>query len=247
MRYNKEQKKSIWNWIKGSLLVGAFGFSTAWLMFNFAWLLRHKGKNSWLWWWMDDEREAEEGWAPDYSSYIISKGGNPNAKKENFWIAWNWHTRNAVWNLKRSKFLVDSTPAEVGNNNIEVHSIPIDKLFKLNHGDKLRGNYKTYLKQDTEWVVDAGLKYIPKFPWEDIWQVNSGDEISYRTSILGEGLIWFYAKGKDKLMFRYSECRIVEYKIFGIRIWKGWRTIKLGYGSKSYVMTVKFQKIRPWK
>jgi len=248
MRYNKEQIKSIWNFVKGSVLVGAFGFSTAWLMFNFAWLFRHKGKDSWFWIWMDDEREAKEGWAPDYSSYIIEKGGNPNSKKENFWIAWNWHTRNSVWNFKRSKFLVDSTPAEVGNNNIDRVTTVIDDLWKINHEFTLNlSSYKTKLSQDGIWVVDSGLKYIPKFPWEDKWQVNKGDFISYETSIIGTGYIWFYAKGKNKLMFRYSQTKIVDYKILGIRIWRGWRTFKVGYGTLSYVLTLKHQKIKPWK
>tara|TARA_R110000796_G_scaffold181330_1_gene297936 strand:- start:82263 stop:83006 length:744 start_codon:yes stop_codon:yes gene_type:complete len=247
MRYNKEQRKSIWHWIKGSLLVGAFGFSTAWLIFPLAWLYKSKGADSLLWWWMDDEREINQGWAPDYSSFILRKGGHPNNKKENFWIAYKWHTRNAVWNLKRSKFLVNSTPAEIGNNNIERANVVTDKLFRLNHDDKLRGSHKTRLNQDGLWIQSAGLKFIPKFPWEDKWQVNQGDEISYKTSIIGEGFMWFYAKRKDKLMFRYSQCKIVTYKIFGIRIWKGWRTTSLGYDIKSYVLTVKFQKIKPWK
>lgn len=242
MRYNKEQRKSILKLLGGSVFVGAFGFATAWLMFNFAWIFKSKGKDSWFWWWMDDEREIDGAWAPDYSSYILRKGGNPNAKKENWWIAWNWHTRNAVWNLRRSKFLVDSTPAEFGNNNINVVEVVIDKLVKFNADGST-----TKLDQKGRWIIDAGLKFIPKFPWEDIWQVNGGDEISHKTSIIGEGMMWFYAKGKDKLMFRYSVCEIIEYKIFGIRIWKGWRTFKAGYGNKSYVLTMKHQKIKPWK
>jgi len=242
MAYNKEQKGSIWHWLKGSILVGAFGFATAWLMFNFAWLDRKKGTDSWFWWWMDDERlESDGSWAPDYSSYILRKGGNPNAIKENWWIAWNWHTRNSVWNLKRLKFLVDSTPAETGNNNIERADVTNDNLFKLN-----RDGSVTELAQDGNWEITAGLKFIPKFPWENKWQVNQGDEISYETSILGKGMMWFYAKGKNKLMFRYSECITVTYKIFGIKIWQGYRTFKTGYGGKSYVLTIKHQKIKPW-
>jgi len=241
MRYNKEQRNSILKWLGGSVFVGAFGFLTAWLIFPFAWIFKSKGTSSLLWWWMDDEREAKEGWAPDYSSYILRKGGHPNYKKENFWIAYKWHTRNAVWNLKRSKFLVDSTPAEVGNNNIERSNVVTDKLFKLNE------DFRTHLEQDGVWIQSAGLKFMPKFPWEEKWQVSQGDEISYETSIIGEGFMWFYAKGKDKLMFRYSQCKIVTYKIFGIRIWKGWRTVVIGYDTKSYVLTVKFQKIKPWK
>ena len=244
MAYNKKQRGSIWHWLKGSLLVGAFGFATSWLMFNFAWLDRKKGRDSWLWIWMDDERFTEDGgYAPDYSSYILTKGGNPNALKENWWIAWNWHTRNSVWNLKRHKFLVDSTPAEVGNNNIDPVKVVVDKLVKFNSDGTT-----TLLDQTGIYVIDAGLKFIPKFPWEDVWQVNTGDEISHRASIIGKGMMWFYAKDKDQLMFRYSVCEIHQYKLFWfIPIWKGWRTIKLGYGNKSYVMTIKHQKIKPWK
>ena len=237
MRYNKEQKASIRHWIKGSL-VGAFGIITAWAIYPLAWVFRHKGKKSWFWWWMDDERILEDGsYAPDYEAYIKLKGGT----KETFRISYNWHNRNSVWNLRRSKFLVNSTPAEVGNNNIEVVKIVTDNYFKFNEDGS-----KTRLPQDGIWIIDAGLKYVPVSPDLDPWQVNGGDTISYYTSILGEGMMWFRPTGKKDLMFRYSHCKIVEYKIFGIRIWKGWRTLKLGYGNMSYLATIKHQPIKPW-
>lgn len=245
MRYNKEQRRSIFKWIIGSVFVGAFGYLTAWLMFNFAWLNRKKGKDSMFWWWMDDERYSKDGeLSPDYSAYISRFVGveSYDALKESWWIAWNWHTRNSVWNLKRSKFLVESTPAEVGNNNIEDVSIIINGLYTTIESGRQRRS-----EQASTWVSTAGLKYIPKYSWEDIWQVNKGDFISYKTSILGTGLMWFRPTGKNQLQFRYSQCKIIEYKILGLVIWKGWRTIKLGYGNKSYVMTMKHQKIKPWQ
>ena len=240
MGYTKEQKKSIKKWLGGSVFAGALAITTSWLMFNFAWIFRSKGRDSWFWWWMDDERGVEGDWSDDYYSYIIRKGGNPDGK-ESWWIAWNWHTRNGMWNYKRDKFLVNSTPAEQGNNNIERSEVIIDSLYRLNSDKTI-----TLLNQEGLWEVIAGLKYLPKYPWENIWQVNKGGTISFKTSILGEGMMWFYAAGKNELMFRYSSCNIVEYKIFGIMLWKGWRTIKLGYGGKSYVMTVKHQPIKPW-
>jgi hypothetical protein len=239
MRYNKEQRKSISKWIGGSLLVGAFGFLTSWLMFSFAWLDRKKGKDSIFWWWMDDERYNPDGsYSSDYKAYLVRFG----VEEENWWVAWNWHTRNAVWNLKRSKYLVGSTPAEVGNNNIDVVDITTDNLYRgYEDGSRL------HLVQDGIWIATAGLKYIPKFEWQDKWQVNQGDVLSHETSILGEGMMWFRPKDKTELHFRYSNCKVIEYKILGIRIWRGWRTVKLGYGNKSYVMTIKHQSISRWE
>jgi len=238
MRYNKEQKASIRHYIKGSLFVGAFGILTAWAVFPLAWVFRKKGKKSIFWWWMDDERFDSEGnYASDYVAFIILEGG----AEETFKIAYKWHKRNAVWNLKRDKYLVDSTPAEIGNNNIDVISIPTDNYVQFSESGSL-----TKLSQTGIWVIDAGLKFIPITPQTDIWQINDGDEISYKTSILGEGMIWFKPKGKEQLMFRYSHCKIIQYKFLGIIFWTGWRTVKLGYGNKSYVMTVKHQKIKPW-
>jgi len=47
MEYNKEsRRKSIKTWFIATFLVGAFGFATAWLMFNFAWLDRKKSRDS---------------------------------------------------------------------------------------------------------------------------------------------------------------------------------------------------------
>lgn len=245
MSYNKEETESICKWIGGSLFVGAFGFLTSWLMFNFAWLNRKKGADSIFWWWIDDERFDSNGeFAPDYAAYVVRFGGDAyDALDESWWIAWNWHTRNSVWNLKRSKYLVESTPSPYpGNNNIEVLSIPTDELFRLlSDGSMVR------VQQDGAWVASPGLKYIPRYTWEDEWQVNKGTVLSYKTSILGEGLMWFRPTGKTQLHFRYGHCKIVEYKILGLKIWRGWRTVKLGYGNKSYVMTMKHQKITRWE
>ena len=238
MSYNKEEKASIWKLIKNSLFVGAFGILTAWIIFPFAWTLRRFGRNSILWWWMDDDRRNADGsYSADYLSYIIRKGG----VHETFKIAYLWHTRNSVWNLKRKYFLVDSTPAIIGNNNIDVVSTPIDGLVRFNSNGTT-----TKIQQDGVWIVSPGLKYIPLKEGENIWQVNQGDNISYKTSVMGEGMIWFYSKGKTQLQFRYGHCKNVIYRIFGIEIWSGWRTIKLGYGNMSHVMTVKHQKIKPW-
>jgi len=238
MRYNKEQKASIWHFIKGSLFVGAFGILTAWIIFPLAWLFRNKGRDSIFWWWMDDERYNSDGYyADDYLAYLKLHENT----YETFLTAYKWHNRNAVWNLKRDKFLVDSTEAEVGNNAIDVVSTPIDRYVKFNKN-------ATYTKLDQTgiWIVDAGLKFIPESPEMDVWQSHSGDIISYYASIIGEGMMWFRAKGKKQLMFRYSQCEIVQYKLLGIQLWIGWRTIKLGHGNKSYVMTMKHQKIKTW-
>ena len=232
-------------WLKGSMLVGAFGILTAWAVFPVAWRFRHKGKDSKLWWWMDDERfdsTTPHGYAKDYFSFILKyKDIVPNIEDENFWIAYKWHIRNSVWNLKRTKFLVDSTPAEVGNNNIDNVVIVKNTLVKLNENGTI-----TELDPTGVWIMSPGLKYLPQRPDEDIWQVNQGDTISYKTSILGEVEMWFTPKGKTQVMFRKSHCKIVRYRIFWITLWMGWRTFKYGYGNKSYVLTLKHQKIKPW-
>jgi hypothetical protein len=235
---DKEKKEAKKRWFKGFFWLGALGFLTSWFMFFPAWWSRKRGDRSMFWGWMDDSRlddNTSHGYSMDYYSFLLRY----KKTKEDIWVAYKWHKRNACWNFKErlGGGLDTSFPNHVGNNNIIPLEIEIDNLHKYD-GTKLR--------QNGAWVIKAGLKYIPQDPSEDIWQVMQGDEISKETSIIGEGLIWYKVHGSDLLYFRYSECKIVEYKIFGITIWKGWRTIAQSTG-KTIGLNFKHQKIKPWK
>ena len=210
------------------------------LLFPIAWLLRGLGKWNPFWIVMDDTRfeisdkNIEDGffnvYANDYWVYIQDR----NRTEETFKIAIEWHIRrNRVWNLQEI-FSVPKTDFKLGNNDIHVTDFEIDNLYKNN-------KEKTRVIQDGIWVSSAGLKYIPKRPEDDPYQVNSGDIISIKTSILGTGYIW-YTVGRW-FSFRYSQCRIVKYPF----IKPYYRTVRFGTNGSRYQFTLKHQNIKPWK
>ena len=169
---------------------------------------------------MDDSRLTGE----DYRIWLSDHG----AQKETWWLSYKWHMRNRVWNFN-NLFKVKNWY----DNTWEIMEFVKDELYK---------NYEppTKVQQDLYWVETAGLKFIPQNEIDDIWQVNDGDEISKKTSILGTGFIWY--KIGDWYSFRYSQCKIVNYGF-----WKGYRTLKFGTNAKRFTFTMKHQKIKPWK
>jgi len=206
------------------------------LLFPISWVLRGLGKWSLIFWLvMDDGRfdktkTKQNGYANDYWVYIKARG----KIRETFLIALEWHVRrNRIYNLLEL-FAVPQTDFKVGNNDIHSVEFVIDKLYKNN-------KRKTKVKQDGLWVASAGLKYIPKDKNDDPWQVNQGDTISIKTSILGTGFIWYYV-GRW-LSFRYSQCRVVKYPF----IKPYYRTLKFGTNAKRYTFTIKHQQIKNWK
>jgi hypothetical protein len=223
--------KAYIDWFIGFFFAGALGLLTEWFMFPISWIFRGFGKNSPFWIWMDDSRfndKTYNGFMPDYSAYLILNGSED---EETFWIAYKWHLRNAVWNLK-SLLKPTMLPFKIdGNNNIIVIETVIDELYNYNDNS---------IPQDSKWEAIAGLKYIPIDTNQDKWQVNQGDEISIETSILGTGFIWYEVLGD--LSFKYSQCIEVNYLF-----WKGYRTIQLGTSQSGFRFTVKHQAIKPWK
>ena len=202
-------------WIIVVFFIGIFGILTEWIMFHFAWFTRNTTiLNKVFWVWMDDSRIGAE----DYRVWL--KGS-----EETWWLAYKWHLRNKVWNLNE----LFKVPPQFLSGTI-ITKYVINKLY-MNNKKVNQGGY---------WPQFAGLKFIPTNEDDNIWQVNQGDVISKRTSILGTGYIW-YKIGKWQ-SFRYSQCKIVDYGF-----WKGWRTIKLGTNNYRYVLTVKHQKIKDWK
>lgn len=216
-------------WALVILLLGLFGLATSPFFVPLAWLTRNWNFNP-FWIWVDDGRYNQYG---QYSrDYIIILQNRFGTNFETFKSFCYWHIkRNRVWNLKEL-FTVPFTL----QNDIEITDLKIDNLYFMHDPGKL-------LKQDGEHEIFAGLKYVPKYEGQNPWQINQGTIINKNTSIIGEGWIE-YKVGKWK-SFRYSQCKIIEYKIFGIRIWKGWRTIKIGTNGKRYVDTVKHQPIVP--
>ncbi len=180
------------------------------LLFPFAWIFRFMGKWNPFWIVMDDSRidkTKDSGYANDYWVVIQDAGKT----KETFWIAFWWHIkRNRVYNLLNLFKVPDSTMynsdgKKIGNNFINNVDFISNNLYK---NDK----NKTPIAQDGNWVTMAGLKYIPKRKGDDIFQVNQGDEISIKTSIIGKGGM-FYGVG-NWLSFRWSYCKIVNYLFF---------------------------------
>jgi hypothetical protein len=189
------------------------------LLFPLAWPLRFLKKWNPLWFVLDDTRIGAE----DYRVYLNDFKFKPLG-------VLSWHVfRNRVWNFTE---LVGSVPRfeGPGNQNIEIIEMITDNLTDGN-GNKL--------KQDGPWVMSAGLKYIGD-PGEDPWQINRGEIISKRHSIIGEGEI-IYKEGSNEF-WRYSSCKL-------IKPWwsknKKWRTIFLGCNSKRYAFNYKFQKNSP--
>jgi len=198
------------------LLIMLFGIITEWFMFPLAWLCRNWKFNP-FWIWLDDSRLTETGLAPDYLVFLEIYDTNI----ETFWLAYRWHVqRNRVWNL------LDLFILPIGDET--VIDLKIDKLYR--DGQKI--------KQGGRWAQVAGLKYKAK-GGQDSWQVNIGEEIDYKYSILGTGYITFFKGDSSKKYWRYSQCKIVRYFIF----WKRYRTLKFGAGNRRYIIACKYQKI----
>lgn len=190
-------------------------------------------------WLLDDGRfnSTGLGFAKDYKVWLE----NNNYKKETWMAAFKWHMgRNRLFNFF-NKFKVYNGDPLMGNQSIIVIEFVIDNLYKNNED-------QTHMQQDTEWVISAGLKYIGK-PDQDPWQINQGEIISIRTSVLGTGFIWYQVKYKDKngkikfaYYFRYSQCKIIKYPLIG----SYYRTLRAGTNSARHTLTMKHQKIKEW-
>lgn len=221
---------AFYRWFLVFFLVGLFGLLTEWIMFHPAWFLRNTKLKILGWLWMDNSRFDKTGkLAEDYRIWLAKRSP---FKIETWWLAYSWHMRNRVWNLLEAFKVPNGNPL-IGNQFITITEFVTDKLYK-------NDDNHTKVAQDTEFVATAGLKYIPKNATDNIWQVNQGDIISIKTSILGTGFI-FYKVG-NWLSFRYSQCKIVNYGFA-----KYYRTIKLGTGATRYTFTIKHQKIKEWK
>lgn len=207
-----------------------------------------------LWFVLDDSRidkSTESGYANDYWVYIQDRGET----KETFKIFLKWHfKRNRVWNFLEL-FKIPQASFKTGNQKITNVEFIKDNLYK-NDDDS------TKVKQDGIYVASAGLKYIPKRVGDNIWQINVGDFISIKTSILGFGFIYYeiiYLKnGKEKTWygFRYSRCEYIEFRwirfkrklaFIELYTWKGYRTLKLGTNSVRYYLSLKYQISKEWQ
>jgi len=194
----------------------------------------------WLTWFvMDDSRFDRQhplgGYSNDYFIFLKDRG----RLTENFRTALQWHLgRNRVYNLLNC-FSVPFVPFEIykGNNNIHSVEFTSDELYR-----KTDNVYQKWLHQDGPWVIMAGLKYVPIDPLDDPWQVNAGDAISKKTSVLGHGGMYYMIKRWTS--YRYSSCN--ERKI--LWLFPRWLTIKFGTNSSRYIpLTVKIQRIKPWE
>ncbi len=204
------------------------------------WFDRVKALRWITWVAMDDSRfnkNNESGYANDYWVFIQDAGKT----KETYWIFLKWHIgRNRTHNIadlfkvpNSDRYNADGK--KIGNNFIAEVEFISDNLYKNGV------SFNQAVVQDGNWVTMAGLKYIPKREGDDIWQVNKGDIISRKTSILGDGGIW-YGVG-NWLGWRWSYCKEVKFMFF----WKRWRTIKIGYNSSRPVITMKHQRIKTWE
>jgi hypothetical protein len=213
-------------WFISAVPVNIFGVLTSFYMFPLAWLLRGLGKFSPLWIWMDDGRITETGYSSDYLVFLRRKG----LEKENFKIAYYWMvSRNRVINF-RSLFSVPNSKFNTGsgNNNITITKFIIDKLRRYD-GAKY--------PQDGRWEARAEIKYLPENPNDDIWQVNTGEIQSNRTSIIGTGYILY--KIGNWHSFRYSSSFEIPFINRNCTIW-------MGTNNSTNMLACKFQKIKPW-
>ena len=206
------------------------------LLFPLAWVLRFLGKFNPLWIVLDDTRldsTRPSGYAKDYEIWL-----------RDFKYQWLgvllWHVRrNRVWNLLEM-FKVPKYSGSYGNQNIVILEYYKDNLFATNDS-----GFEYHLEQDGGYTVSAGLKYIPKHPDDDIWNVNRGDEISYRTSVLGEGYILYRDVESGWVGYRYTSCKKVKHWIhFGKEMW---HTKFFGSNGQRYSFKWKYQKLKPWK
>jgi len=218
--------KKIWaivRWLLVTLVWALISFGTVWYMFPLAWLLKGLGKWNPFWLWMDDSRInnlRKSGYASDYETWLRRR----HATKENFKLAYKWHTgRNRMWNFIELFTVKDGDPVR-GNQRIELISYWSDKLFRWNDPVGMT------VPQNAGWVTMAGLKYHGH-PDDDPWQVNSGEIINSQTSVFGKGGMWY--RVGNWVSFRYSHC---------IKFLGYWWTLRIGTNSNRYVFTIKFQK-----
>jgi len=175
-----------------------------------------------LTWYMDDsryDRFRESGYAVDYESWLNDRGG-----KETFWVLYQWHTRNRMWNVY--KFI----------------NIPIDKEYI----ERIITN-TAILRDKPIQIADAtgfirhenspGLKFFDK-AGNSGWSINSGTVIAWDYTIVGT--IKYYFTINDQLFFRYGTCfkLVTAFK----RDWY----INFGYGTGRERYKISF-KIQPTK
>ena len=197
------------------------------LLFPLAWTLKFLGGYNPLWFVLDDTRKKEDGTlSEDYRIYL-----------KRFRWKWlgvlAWHTtRNRVWNFTEL-FKVKNGNPERGNQKIFVYKWIKDDLKDFN-GNKVI--------QDGAWAAGAGLKYIGD-PGDDPYQINSGDEISKKYSIIGEGEIYYYADNWKG--WRKTSCKLKRiWWLFGA---KRWVTSYRGMNANRYAFKQKYQKDKPKK
>lgn len=241
MKTNKQLlRKAIWRYVGVYTIIVPSHILL--LLFPLAWILSGFGKWNikWLfplWLTLDDTRKdpsRESGLAVDYEIYLKDYKWR--------WVGTLlWHIkRNQMWNLLEM-FKIPKYKGQVGNQRIEILEAYNDRLYKRNKD----GGYTT-LVQDGNYVVSAGLKFIPKDPNDNPWQVNRGDEISYMTSILGQGYILYRDIAEPEFVgFRYSSCEKVKHWIhFG---GERWLTKFFGSNGNRYSLKWKYQQVKPWK
>lgn len=203
-------------------------FPIAWIVSGFGnWSIKY-----WLlfplWLTIDDTRldkSRPSGLAVDYEIYLDGYKFRP-------WGVFKWHVfRNMVWNLIEL-FKVPDQNQQGQNQDIVVTKWITDSLIDGN-GNKVI--------QDGPWGAGAGLKFVGK-SGQNPWQVNTGDIISNKHSIIGEGEIE-YSIG-DWKGWRHTRCRLVSpWWLFG---GTRWRTTYNGTNANRYGLKWKHQKIKPW-
>lgn len=244
MKTNKELlKEAKRRYIKAYLILAPAQLAA--VLFPLAWVMRKLGKKSPLWFVLDDTRldsTTESGYSEDYRIYLrdFKIGFLKNTPR---WIkVLAWHTtRNRVWNLQE-KYRVPQYKGEDGNQRIHVMEMYKDGLFqKLCPECTL-----SHVKQDGVWAIGAGLKYIPQHPDDDPYQVNRGDYINHKTSIMGKGYFLYRDdQDPDFVSFRFTDCVIVKpWWLFG---GERWRTRFFGTNANRYAFKWKYQKTKPWK
>lgn len=193
-------------------VVGAFGLLTQWIMFIPAWLLRNFRFNP-FWIWLDDERIKNKRalfpknrYSQDYFNYL-------NGNQETFFTAYKWHMRNKVWNLQS---LIRPRKGERKLYEMEVNHLIME-------GKKVN--------QMQSWIPMARLKYWNNGVEGD--NVNKGDKISFKYSIVGKGYLW--EKIGKRLTFRYSFL-----KSFAGFYWN----FVAGENDKRFVFSFKIKRIK---
>ena len=208
------------------VLVQILAFITA-PLFPIYFQLRHLGKFNPFWVFLDDTRFNDNGsLAEDYRIYLRDFKWKPLG-------VFMWHiSRNRAWNFIEL-FPVDDGDPEFGLQDIEITNLIDDSLTKYN-GDPLM--------QDGPYPVGAGLKYVGE-PGDDPWQVNRGDIISKKHSIIGSGEIE-YKTNSGWTGWRKTSCNLENvWWMFGA---KRWVTRFRGMNANRHSFKQKYQKDKPW-